>query len=115
MPRQVRGIFLPAENLQNTENQLWELACLRKRWASRLMYGLTHRLREQARSHIRPHSNAGTRSSVVDRTPMLEPDQVWSTALLCWNSVKCGRPHSNAGTRSSVGAGLLAKQAPRSY
>ncbi|AYF47951.1 hypothetical protein DXV65_10300 [Pseudomonas fluorescens] len=30
---------------------MWELACLRKRWISHQMRQLTHRLREQARSH----------------------------------------------------------------
>ncbi|PTC27091.1 hypothetical protein C9382_17925 [Pseudomonas aylmerensis] len=32
-------------------DQMWELACLRKRWVSCRMHQLTHRLREQARSH----------------------------------------------------------------
>jgi hypothetical protein len=30
---------------------MWELACLRKRCISHQMHQLTHRLREQARSH----------------------------------------------------------------
>ncbi|PTC32521.1 hypothetical protein C9382_03590 [Pseudomonas aylmerensis] len=29
----------------------WERACSRKRWISGYMCGLTHRIREQARSH----------------------------------------------------------------
>jgi hypothetical protein len=32
-------------------DQMWELACLRKRWVSHRMHQLTDRLREQARSH----------------------------------------------------------------
>jgi len=32
-------------------NQMWELACLRKRWVSQRMHQLTDRLRGQARSH----------------------------------------------------------------
>ena len=31
---------------------MWERACSRKRCISRQMYWLTHRIREQARSHI---------------------------------------------------------------
>ncbi|TWR47622.1 hypothetical protein DA482_28550 [Pseudomonas fluorescens] len=83
---------MPAENSPDIEDQLWELACLRKRWASRLMYGLTHRLREQARSHIRPHSYAGTRSSVVDRIPVLELGQMWERA--CSRSRRLGLTES---------------------
>ncbi|TSD80362.1 hypothetical protein FFI16_029285 [Pseudomonas sp. KBS0710] len=33
-------------------NPLWERACSRIRWVSQYMCKLTHRLREQARSHI---------------------------------------------------------------
>ncbi|PMU13084.1 hypothetical protein C1X89_33645 [Pseudomonas sp. GP01-A8] len=31
---------------------MWERACSRKRWISQRMCNLTHRFREQARSHI---------------------------------------------------------------
>jgi len=31
---------------------MWERACSRRRWVSQYMWWLTHRLREQARSHI---------------------------------------------------------------
>ncbi|TFY89320.1 hypothetical protein DYL59_12345 [Pseudomonas kairouanensis] len=34
--------------------QMWEWACSRMRWVSHLIYQLTHRIREQARSHTSP-------------------------------------------------------------
>ncbi|PPK40537.1 hypothetical protein CD175_03585 [Pseudomonas laurylsulfatiphila] len=42
--------------LPNTTNPLWERACSRKRCISQHFWRLTHRLREQARSHIGPRS-----------------------------------------------------------
>ncbi|TSD78832.1 hypothetical protein FFI16_021165 [Pseudomonas sp. KBS0710] len=35
------------------QDKMWERACSRMRWISQYIYWLTHRIREQARSHIR--------------------------------------------------------------
>ncbi|PTC30705.1 hypothetical protein C9382_08730 [Pseudomonas aylmerensis] len=53
-------------------DQMWELACLRKRCVSRQMHQLTGRLREQARSHR--GLGSGLRSRVYE-------DQRWEQLL----------------------------------
>ncbi|KAA2227787.1 hypothetical protein FIV38_17325 [Pseudomonas proteolytica] len=39
-------------NLHHTTDRMWERACSRRRRTSYLIYQLTDRIREQARSHI---------------------------------------------------------------
>ncbi|PTC24112.1 hypothetical protein C9382_29230 [Pseudomonas aylmerensis] len=65
---------------------MWELACLRRRWVSCRMHQLTHRLREQARSHRgiwawlglpgvhRSNVGAGLPAKAVDQAPTASTD-----------------------------------------
>src|SRR5471030_931180 len=54
---------------------MWELAYLRSRWVSRLMSGLTHRLRGQARSHSRSGSSLSMRLNVGAGLPAIAVGQ----------------------------------------
>ena len=64
----------PRSTWKNTF-QMWERACSRRWWISRHMYQLTHRIREQARSHsliqffqvVRGACIAGKPAPTVDR------------------------------------------------
>ncbi|QBX42005.1 hypothetical protein E4T63_15990 [Pseudomonas fluorescens] len=49
------GVFIRQPQSHKHHCTLWEGACSRKRWISRHLWYLTHRLREQAPSHSGNH------------------------------------------------------------
>ena len=82
-PRLVRGVFFGLRKwvgLEAERNQMWERACSRRRCVSQLIWQLTHRIREQARSHSWPGSNLRMRSQVGAGLPAIavgQPNHVW--------------------------------------